>query len=644
MQTSHQFISLYRQRISALERVAHGPPPRNGAQRQQGGPVEYRKLLQRFRQFLAEEERFWVQFILRFGRAFGLVEVQSALATLQIAQGDEDAPAEDVTNQSQPQGGRNNLGFPPEDPTVDVTPENPQQRQSQLYILSKALVCIGDILRYKELYNDGGGRPRAGHEDGPVAAPRGRGGRGAQQLPARERNYERAQRYYEQARALVPDEGNPSHQLAILSMYKKDTFGSVVHYYRALCVQQPYDPATENLATVLNKALEAWRKNPERPSLTEPRHKVAAFKNDVLVLHALWRLGVEETVTAGPKHAEQLSLDFADLMSDRVLPVETIRDVVLLSHGALLKHRKFRDPPLSGHRRSKSSGQDHPRTASASAIESQIATHVMTLYRTLMEVGSAEVAERPPEDAAEGDLAQKITAAFRRMLPALRVAGKWLRANVGYVTQRSTPKERRENDGQDRRKGRSTGVLISDMDLFWATYVQFLSALQRTFPLKELPALSAPLEEDIDLAGFIPLKRLLTDRAKARVGGDKVHPNDEQLMRISDILADARSVAQFDESPITLKGDCFVVGAGAAEEVFADGVAFNGTPVRTKFSSALVEEPLEQGEDDDIPDAMTDVTRTDDDPVQEAGNAFRTGLRSSTSDLGGDDEDEIVWN
>ncbi|KZT22935.1 hypothetical protein NEOLEDRAFT_1157531 [Neolentinus lepideus HHB14362 ss-1] len=651
MQTSYQFISQYRQRISTLERVVHGPPPRNGHNRhvqyQQGGPVEYRKLLGRFRQFLAEEERFWIQLVLRFRRAFRLTEAQPALSSLGIAQGDEEAPAGDANNPPLAQGGRNNLGFPPDDPAIDVAPQKPEQRRGQLFILSKALVCLGDLARYKELYNDSGGRPRAGHEDGPVAAPRGRGGKGAQQMPARERNYEKAQRYYEQARALVPDEGNPSHQLAILAMYKKDTFGSLVHYYKALCVQQPYDPATENLATVLNKALEMWRKTTEKPSSTEPRHRVAAFKNDVLVLHALWRLGVEETMAAGPKHAEQLLVDFGNLMSDRVLPIETIRDVVMLAQGALLKHRKFRDPPVSGHRRSKSIGQDHPRTASASTIESQIATHVMALHRTLMEIGAAEVAEKPPEDAAEGDLAQKITAVFRRMLPALRIAGKWLRANIGYVTQRSTPKvpRERESDGQDRRKGRSTSVLISDMDDFWAVYTRFMSALLRTFPVEKLPALAASLEEDVDLAGFIPLKRLLVDRGRAPVGGDEVHPNDEQLMRIADILRDAQSVADITESPVILKEGRFIFGARISGGASSNGVFANGVADASEVAVTTVDETIELVDEDDImAETMTDVTRTDDDPVREAGDAFRKGLRNSTSDLGVDDEDEIVWN
>jgi hypothetical protein len=120
---------------------------------------------------------------------------------------------------------------------------------------------------------------------------------------ARSRNYERAQSCYEQARLLVPSEGNASHQLAILASYKKDGFASLGHYYRALCVRQPYDTASENLGTVLSKALEQWRarakkkaKEGDQDSATPlvPWRRGEILKDKEVVLHALWRLGVEK--------------------------------------------------------------------------------------------------------------------------------------------------------------------------------------------------------------------------------------------------------------------------------------------------------------------------------------------------------------
>jgi hypothetical protein len=171
--------------------------------------------------------------------------------------------------------------------------------------LTKALVCLGDIARYRELYNEAGGRPKAGHEDTVPAKknPRKRGD--TPQIP-RSRNYDKAQQCYDQARSLVPHEGNPFHQLAILASYHKDLFGSLYHYYRALCVRQPYDTATDNLGTVFTKSLEQWKSRARKDKDTggkdiaitpqSPRERVEAIKDSVLVLHALWRLRVDKCV------------------------------------------------------------------------------------------------------------------------------------------------------------------------------------------------------------------------------------------------------------------------------------------------------------------------------------------------------------
>jgi hypothetical protein len=55
-------------------------------------------------------------------------------------------------------------------------------------------------------------------------------------------------------------------------------------------------------------------------------------------------------------------------------------------------------------------------------VESQILKHVPAIHQSLLEIGANKL-----------DLAQRITAAFRRTLPALRVASKWLLANLKYV-------------------------------------------------------------------------------------------------------------------------------------------------------------------------------------------------------------------
>ncbi|KIJ59869.1 hypothetical protein HYDPIDRAFT_32746 [Hydnomerulius pinastri MD-312] len=661
MQTSYQFISHYKQSLATLDRTLQSAPrhqPRQGGH----GPVEYRKLMQRFRQFLAEEEKFWTQLIARYQRSFALHEAHPILVALNISTPSDDVnvpnlpDSGDINGTSNLNHGRNQFSFPPE----DCTPApDPAETKSRLAILSKAIVCLGDIARYRELYNEGGGRPKAGHEDGTAPAKRGgrnrRGGiPGFDSIP-RARNYDKAIQCYEQARLLVPSEGNPSHQLAILAFYQSDMFSSLLHYYRALCVRQPYDTASENVKKILNKALDQQTKKMKEgaqgtaaPDSSEipPRLRVEYFKEKVVLLHALWRLGSDKAKMNPVAHADDVAKDFKDLVSERILPIDTVSRVVVLSEGALWKHRMIRDTSPPSNRRS--GGLPAPIE-----VESQILTHVITIHRVLLEIGAGELAV-PPEDAAENDLAQRITAPFRRTLPALRIASKWLVANVQYVLHAapSSNGETLESAG----KG-TQGIIIGEMPLFWTKYVQFYNALSRIFPADRLPSLTIPLDEDVDLRGFLPLRDLMFDGGTSTgtsfgaepatkqngappQGREKVHPNEEQLMRISDLLKDAKGLAELETFPVRADGSVFTFD-DSYSKLPSIQVNQPDIPVPDQILPQTPDAQVLQHVTEQEEDAMTDTGRTDnDDPV---GDAFRQAL-----DDQGTSEDEdgeiIVWN
>jgi protein SMG7 len=297
MNTSHAFISAYKEHIKALDGTSARPPRPRAQEPGPSGPVEHRKLVQRFRQFLAEEERFWQLFILRARRTLSIVDVDAMLRSLDII-ADEDENARPTQLQAL---------FPLE----PAQPAAPLPRDVQLAILGKALVCLGDLARYKEQYNESGGRPRAGQEHGPPAMPtrrpgrRGRGGGHAAPVASvpRERDYDRAERFYEAARKVVPADGNPHHQLAILATYKRETFGALVHYIRSLCVQQPYEPGADNMGSMLKKELDAWKavqrqggRAAGEPRL--PKERVDLLKENIIVLHGLWLFGGDKFVAA----------------------------------------------------------------------------------------------------------------------------------------------------------------------------------------------------------------------------------------------------------------------------------------------------------------------------------------------------------
>jgi hypothetical protein len=178
-----------------------------------------------------------------------------------------------------------------------------------------------------------------------------------------------------------------------------------------------------------------------------------------------------------------------------------------------------------------------------------------------------ELAEPPPTDAATNDLAQRITATFRRTLPALRIASKWLKANFKYVLHESETANGKSSGSHTRkRREHKFNGSTAAVAQFWESYSRFASALLRAFPIGRLPSLAAPLEEDIDMRGFLPLRKMMGDLKAANVHekvGDtngfnrtvvpiatQVHPNEEQLMRIADLLDDAQTLAAMEASEL----------------------------------------------------------------------------------------------
>lgn len=140
-------------------------------------------------------------------------------------------------------------------------------------------------------------------------------------------------------------------------------------------------------------------------------------------------------------------------------------------------------------------------------------------------------------------LAQNITAVVRRILPALRIISRWIKANLKYIA--------RESWGHN-------PDLSAALATFWHDYKRLMIALARLFPLAQLPGLDQPLEEDIDMKGFLPLRRGRSVNSGAEFADHceeldnaprhEVHPNEEQLMRIGDLLVDVKLLMQTEVS------------------------------------------------------------------------------------------------
>ncbi|KIK68311.1 hypothetical protein GYMLUDRAFT_154330 [Collybiopsis luxurians FD-317 M1] len=632
METSYAIIAAYKQALTRIDRA-----PQRQSQGQQTkdqsrhGPVEHRKLLQRFRQFLAEEEKFWAQFVVRYYRSFALDEAHPVLVTLGILSETED-PADEIP----PTNSRNHFQFPP---STSFAPTSPADRESRLTIMSKALVCLGDIARYREQYNESGGRSRVGPDEGGRRRPK-RGGAPIADLP-RPRNFDKARLCYQQAKVLTPHDGNPSHQLAIIASYEKDSFTSLVHYYRSLCVDHPYETASDNLGHLLNRALEHWKANGENtvpPEIAHvPKVLIEEFKKKVVLLHAFWRFGDARCRNRTDSLARQIASIFYRLVSDRYLPEDFINQLVTLAQGALWKFRMHQEFSSDTNDKSKPPPELSSTVLPPKVVEARLFTHLLSLYSVLLEVGIDKLKELPPMDS-EQDLAQRLIVEFRRTLPAMRIAGKWLRANYKYVM--SDP----EAQGVLSKKGLAiealeTPAIISPASLetieFWRKYAEFLRALSRAFPADLLPDLTFLLSEDAEMRGFKPLKGYM-DREndpKRDLGGSddnvprresEVHPNDVQLMRIKDILGDARAL----NSPLAIYGNQFVLR----------GVESQVQPIPT----AILNNAISFGHTLELEDdTMTESTSNTDDAVLR--EAFEH-LDKTDEEGDDDDGDEIVWD
>ncbi|KAJ4489982.1 hypothetical protein J3R30DRAFT_16013 [Lentinula aciculospora] len=619
MQTSYIFISEYKQRLTRIDRATQRPPQGQPSNKQSlHGPVEYRKLLQRFRQFLAEEDKFWTQFVVRYHRSFELTEAHDALVTLGILS--------ETTNAADESNGRNHFQFPN---SSSSPPTTSTDRECRLTILSKALVCLGDIARYREQYNEAGGRPKIGPDDG--TRKRSKRGGSIVDIP-RPRNFEKARTCYEQAKILTPHDGNPSHQLAIIASYQKDSFTSLVHYYRSLCVKHPYETASENMLGLLSRALEQQKvARSDLPSdlAQVPKVRIEEFKRTVVVLHAMWWLGDASSNSVMIKEANNISKKFYLLVSERHLPEDFITQLVILAQGALWRVRMHQDSSTTSNKRLKLRSD----SSFSPVIEAHIFTHLLSLYRALFEVGIDGLQEL---SLVNSDLGTRLIVEFRRTLPALRIAGKWLRSNYKYVM--SDPEAQGIPDSEAKARDISPGI-ISPSSVktiqFWEKFAEFLRALSRAFPVEQLPQLSFALSEDIDTRGFRPLKEYADLEMNAGFSDANVphkeselHPNEVQLMRIEDILRDARALVEMENSPLAIYGNRFVL----------KGVESQVQPIPSERS--LIPSLLTRGTDIDLEDdTMTDLTSGTDEILRDALRHLNT--KGEDDD---DDDEQIVYD
>ncbi|KAL6048987.1 Telomerase activating protein Est1 [Balamuthia mandrillaris] len=68
-----------------------------------------------------------------------------------------------------------------------------------------------------------------------------------------QKDWQKAEVFYQQAFRLVPENGNPHNQMAVLATYVDDELNAVYRYFRSLAVRNPFITARDNLVVLFEK-------------------------------------------------------------------------------------------------------------------------------------------------------------------------------------------------------------------------------------------------------------------------------------------------------------------------------------------------------------------------------------------------------
>lgn len=75
----------------------------------------------------------------------------------------------------------------------------------------------------------------------------------AQVMKGSKAEWNRAVTFYKQAAQVLPSNGNPYNQLAVMAYYISDELRAVYYYFRSLSVQVPFTTARENLLLLFER-------------------------------------------------------------------------------------------------------------------------------------------------------------------------------------------------------------------------------------------------------------------------------------------------------------------------------------------------------------------------------------------------------
>ncbi|XP_054977575.1 nonsense-mediated mRNA decay factor SMG7 isoform X4 [Sorex araneus] len=267
---------------------------------------------------------------------------------------------------------------------------------------------------------------------------------------ARYRNQtSQAESYYRHAAQLVPSNGQPYNQLAILASSKGDHLTTIFYYCRSIAVKFPFPAASTNLQKALSKALESRDEVKTKWGVSDFIKAFIKFHGHVYLSRSLEKLSPLR---------EKLEEQFKRLLSQRAFSSQQLVHVTVVNLFQLHHLRDF-----------SSEAEPHSYGPDEQLCWTQLLALFMSFLGTLCRC--------PLESPAPGEPGPAFP------LPAVKVSMDWLRLRP-RVFQEAVVDERR---------------------YIWPWLIALLNSFQ---PHEEdLSSTNAtPLPEEFELQGFLALR------------------------------------------------------------------------------------------------------------------------------------------
>ncbi|KAJ3164124.1 hypothetical protein HDU88_005622 [Geranomyces variabilis] len=226
---------------------------------------ELRLLTANFRRFLSEATAFYARFICRLHRAFDLRGDAIATIIKQLSFA---------------------VGSDAEDETVAVaTPVGEAAASRALKACHRSLIYLGDLARYREHHAD-----------------------------RKATNWSAAVMFYNMAIRLIPENGNPYNQLAVIASHLGDELRAMECYTRSLAAERPFGTASENLQILFEKVNKRSAGNALECSSVDS----SALQERFIVL-ASKAIGKNRSLSEFVAVSEEWSASFAQLLEREAL-------------------------------------------------------------------------------------------------------------------------------------------------------------------------------------------------------------------------------------------------------------------------------------------------------------------------------------